>query len=40
MIASRKQIKKAHRNIFCFSVINLNNLAKNLMKHEHVDSQR
>jgi hypothetical protein len=39
MITSRKQIKKAHTNIYCFSFINLKNLAKNLMKHRHVDSQ-
>ena len=35
-----KQIKKAHKNIYCFSFINLKNLAKKkLMKHEHLDSQ-
>jgi hypothetical protein len=40
MIASGKQIKKAHKNAYCFSFINLKNLAKTLMKHEHVDSPR
>jgi hypothetical protein len=30
MITSRKQIKKAHKNIYCFSFINLKNLAKTI----------
>jgi hypothetical protein len=39
IITSKKQIKKVHKNIYCFSFINLKNLAKKLMKHGHVDSQ-
>jgi hypothetical protein len=30
MITSRKQIKKAHKNIYCFSFINLKNFAKTI----------
>jgi len=40
MIALKKQIKKAHKNIFGFFFINLKLIKENVVKQKRMDSQK